>query len=748
MAYQVKVATCNLNQWALDFDGNKERIRESIIIAKKAGARFRTGPELEITGYSCEDHFVEYDTLMHAWEVIAEFLQDRTLTMDILCDIGMPVVHRNVLYNCRVFILNRRILGIRPKMYLASDGNYREARWFTAWPVGSQDFGPVHDFPVPVCIQKIIPGHPVVPIGIIALQTHDTVIASETCEELFVPNNPNIAFGLDGVEIIANGSGSHHELRKLSQRIDLIKGATTKGGGVYLYANQKGCDGGRLFFDGSCMVWVNGQLVGQGSQFGLQEVEVVTAVVNLEDVRSMRTHFQSRSAQAANAPKIHRVAVDFVLGPCSEVESRKVTPFVHTPMEEIALGPSAWLWDYLRRSGMRGYFLPLSGGADSASTCTLVGIMCRRVFDAFQTDPLMLADLRRIVKDPQYQPKSAEEICGKIMFSCYMASEYSGDATRQRAVKLAEALGVTHSSIFIDGITEAVQSSFKTMKLETNTHQEPLQRDAKMEGGTMSENLALQNIQARSRMVMSYFLAQLMPWAVQKDGNPYPGSLLVLGSSNVDEALRGYYTKYDCSAADINPIGGIRKSDLRDFLLYSAKTYNLPILQAVAEAVPSAELSGQEGVQSDEKDMGMSYDELGDLGYIRKVEHAGPLRTFEKVRAKWVAEDHKVTLSKRGNPEGYNEEVAQKVKDFYHYHNLNRHKMTTLTPSYHAENYGPEDNRFDLRPFLYPPLKHQFNAVDKRVAELSSCSKPGALPSAAHNDRASIKSTSTFMGQQ
>jgi NAD+ synthase (glutamine-hydrolysing) len=33
------------------------------------------------------------------------------------------------------------------------------------------------------------------------------------------------------------------------------------------------------------------------------------------------------------------------------------------------------------------------------------------------------------------------------------------------------------------------------------------------------------------------------------------GSLLVLGSANVQEALRGYLTKYDCSSADINPIG-------------------------------------------------------------------------------------------------------------------------------------------------------------------------------------------------
>ena len=37
------------------------------------------------------------------------------------------------------------------------------------------------------------------------------------------------------------------------------------------------------------------------------------------------------------------------------------------------------------------------------------------------------------------------------------------------------------------------------------------------------------------------------------------GFLLVLGSANVDECLRGYLTKYDCSAADINPIGGISK---------------------------------------------------------------------------------------------------------------------------------------------------------------------------------------------
>jgi len=42
-------------------------------------------------------------------------------------------MHKNVRYNCRVIFYNRQILLIRPKLYLAMDGNYREMRWFTPW---------------------------------------------------------------------------------------------------------------------------------------------------------------------------------------------------------------------------------------------------------------------------------------------------------------------------------------------------------------------------------------------------------------------------------------------------------------------------------------------------------------------------------------------------------------------------------------------------------------------------------------
>ena len=55
---------------------------------------------------------------------------------------------------------------------------------------------------------------------------------------------------------------------------------------------------------------------------------------------------------------------------------------------------------------------------------------------------------------------------------------------------------------------------------------------------------------------------------------------------------------------------------------------------------------------------------------------------------------------------------------------MNRHKMTTLTPSYHAENYSPDDNRFDLRPFLQPlGFSVQFAKIDAAVREAAAQSE-------------------------
>jgi len=45
---------------------------------------------------------------------------------------------------------------------------------------------------------------------------------------LLVAFSTHVDMSLDGVEIITNGSGSHHELRKTYVRFDLVKSATAK----------------------------------------------------------------------------------------------------------------------------------------------------------------------------------------------------------------------------------------------------------------------------------------------------------------------------------------------------------------------------------------------------------------------------------------------------------------------------------------------------------------------------------------
>lgn len=127
------------------------------------------------------------------------------------------------------------------------------------------------------------------------------------------------------------------------------------------------------------------------------------------------------------------------------------------------------------------------------------------------------------------------------------------------------------------------------------------------------------------------------------------------------------------------------------------------MLAEIAGAQPSAELrpttdGGTYSSQLDEVEMGMTYAELDEYGKLRKIDRQGPLSMFEHLCVDW--KDRRGLSYK---------EIAEKVKKFFRFYAINRHKSTVLTPSYHCENYGTDDNRFDLRQFLYDTTwEHQF----------------------------------------
>jgi NAD+ synthase (glutamine-hydrolysing) len=168
--------------------------------------------------------------------------------------------------------------------------------------------------------------------------------------------------------------------------------------------------------------------------------------------------------------------------------------------------------------------------------------MCRLVYkDVVEgKNPQVLEDLLRIAGEPStssWRPKSPQDIAGKLMHTAYLGMETnSSPDTRKRSKDLAKDIGSYHLDLNIDTVYRAVVALFTSV-----TSYVP---KFKMYGGTPASNLALQNIQARLRMVLSYLFAQMLPTVRQRNANnpenQNPGGLLVLGSANVDESLRGY----------------------------------------------------------------------------------------------------------------------------------------------------------------------------------------------------------------
>ena len=177
----------------------------------------------------------------------------------------------------------------------------------------------------------------------------------------------------------------------------------------------------------------------------------------------------------------------------------------------------------------------------------------------------------------------------------------------------------------------------------------------------------------------------------------------MLGSANSDEHNRGYNDRYDCSAADINPIGSANKALVCDTLRWCAAELGAPALYEAADATPLSETEPEEEDANDEADMGMGYPMLTRLGSLRKAGRLGPLGAYLTLRDGLSAEAEV--------------EMARQVKLFYFYYAQSRHLMTSMPPAMHATDYDPDDNRHDLRPFLLPcRWPRQFRSIDEALA--------------------------------
>ncbi|MCM8784293.1 MAG: NAD+ synthase [Candidatus Omnitrophica bacterium] len=132
--------------------------------------------------------------------------------------------------------------------------------------------------------------------------------------------------------------------------------------------------------------------------------------------------------------------------------------------------------------------------------------------------------------------------------------------------------------------------------------------------------IAYANLKARLRMLVLYYFANKLNY-------------LVCGTSNKSELLCGYFTKFGDGAADILPLGDLLKSQVRRL----AKEIEIP--EKIINKIPTA---GLWPGQADEKELGISYQELDEiLEGLENKKKIKPSPRLKKIKSLIKNTEHK-----------------------------------------------------------------------------------------------------------
>ena len=128
------------------------------------------------------------------------------------------------------------------------------------------------------------------------------------------------------------------------------------------------------------------------------------------------------------------------------------------------------------------------------------------------------------------------------------------------------------------------------------------------------------NVKARMRMIAQY--------AIAGDNN-----LLVLGSDHGAENVTGYFTKFGDGAADLLPLSGLNKRQIKSILQH------LGAPDPLWQKVPTADLLDGQPLRTDEDELGVTYDEIDDYLEGKQISD----RAAANIELKWVRGRHKRT---------------------------------------------------------------------------------------------------------
>jgi NAD+ synthase (glutamine-hydrolysing) len=383
-----------------------------------------------------------------------------------------------------------------------------------------------------------------------------------------------------------------------------------------------------MIYDGDIIIGQQGKLVAVNSRFLFKPFHVLATTIDF-------THPENTSCIASSDNKEQN--------------------------EELTRAVSLGLYDYLRKSKANGFTLSLSGGADSASCAIMVAEMAARASEALGWEKFAenLA-LKQVVGDTR-------SAVGQLLTCAYQGTKNSSPETFHAAEQLACSIGAEFHHWEIDAEVQSI----------TNKIEMAVGRKLQWE----TDDITLQNIQARTRSPMIWMLANIK-------------RAVLLTTSNRSEGDVGYATMDGDTSGSFAPIAGLSKIFLLQWLQWAETALNHTALKSVNDLQPTAELRPLEHHQTDESDL-MPYAVLAEIEKHAIQDRKSPLEVYEAMRA-----THEGDVLKRH------------IKKFFTLWSNNQWKRERMAPSFHLDDINIDPRTWCRFPILSSGFSEELRLLD------------------------------------
>lgn len=475
-------------------------------------------------------------------------------------------------------------------------------------------------------IKQIERGDKKINVGDLTFECKGISFGFEICEDAWRKVRPADNLINHKVDLILNPSASHFAMGKSLSREELVRESSLKYNCVYVYVNLLGNEAGRMIYDGDILIARHGELIIRNPRLLLQPFVIQSCEIDFNDNNKETYH------------------------PHPDIGERN---------EEFTQATTLALFDYLRKSKSHGFVLSLSGGADSSCCAVIVAEMIRRGSTQLGWS--------NFCEQFNISAKNEKEATQLLLTCAYQGTRNSSVKTLEAAKALAESVGASFHQWQIDEEVESYKSKIEIA----------LKRPLSWE----KDDIALQNIQARSRSPIIWMLANIK-------------QAILLTTSNRSEGDVGYTTMDGDTSGSLAPLAGVDKPFIIQWLKWAEKNLGYESLSLVNNLNPTAELRPAEFDQTDEKDL-MPYPLLVRIEKLSIRDRKSPKEVYSILSNEF----DKVLLK-------------TSINKFFRLWAINQWKRERIAPSFHLDDMNVDPRSWCRFPILSGGFQTELAQLD------------------------------------